>query len=109
MAQNFIQEGDQIEIPILAAVVTGAPVLYGTKLGIPLRSSTVVGEPVSHRFAGVFEFAKTTSEAWAVGAALYWNDTTKKLTTTASGNTLVAWAAQPAIAAATTGQARLIE
>lgn len=109
MAQNFIEEGDQIEFPILAAVVTGVPVLYGIKLAIPLRSSTVVGEKVAHRFEGVFEIAKTTSEAWAVGDPLYWDNTTKKLTTTAGSLKLVAWAAQPAIAAATTGIASLIE
>lgn len=110
MAQNYIQEGnDGLEITIGAAVVSGAPVLYGTKLGVPLRSETDLTQKVAHKFAGVFLFDKTTAEAWTVGQALYWNDTTKKLTTTAGANVLVAWAADVALAAATTGPAKLIQ
>jgi predicted RecA/RadA family phage recombinase len=110
MAQNYIQDGRYgLEIPIGAAVVSGTPVLYGTKLGIPLRSETDTTQKVAHAFAGVWGIDKTTTEAWTVGAALYWNNTTKKLTTTSSGNTLVAWAADAADAAATTGVAKLIE
>lgn len=109
MAQNYIQQGETIEFPILAAVTSGTPVLYGTKLLVPLVSSSTVGDVIAHKTNGIFEFSKTTGEAWAVGAALYWNDTTKKLTTTASGNTLVAWAVLPYAAGATVGNARLIE
>jgi predicted RecA/RadA family phage recombinase len=109
MAQNFIQEGHQIEFPILAAVVSGKPVLYVSKLLVPLGTATAVGTVVAHRTVGVFEIDKTTGEAWAVGTELYWNDTTKKLTTTVGSNVKVAWAVTPQIAGATSGLAKLIE
>ncbi len=109
MAQNYNQTGDTIEFPILAAVVSGTPVLYGTKLLIPLVSSATVGDIIAHKATGVFTIDKTTGEAWAVGTPLYWDDTTKKLTTTAGSLKLVAWATYPQIAGATTGQAKLVE
>jgi len=112
MAQNFIQRGDiGLEITITSAVVTGVAVLYGTKLGVPLRSETDLTQKVAHGFSGVWSCDKTTAEAWTVGAPLYWNNTTKKLTTNAAAgaNVLVAWAADIVAAGDATGPAKLIE
>jgi predicted RecA/RadA family phage recombinase len=52
---------------------------------------------------GVFTHAKTAAQAWTVGAKLYWDDTNKVFTTTASGNTLVGAAAVAAANPTDTG------
>jgi predicted RecA/RadA family phage recombinase len=50
---------------------------------------------------------KTTGEAWTQLQTLYWNDTTKKLTTTAGSNIIAGWAWESAASAATTGTVKL--
>jgi predicted RecA/RadA family phage recombinase len=51
------------------------------------------------------DIAKTTGEAWTHGQKLYWDNTAKKLTTTAAGNTLVGAAAQAQAAGDSVGRA----
>jgi predicted RecA/RadA family phage recombinase len=45
--------------------------------------------PVVLSTAGVFDLPKTTANDVRTGAALYWNDTAKEVTTTATGNTKI--------------------
>lgn len=47
------------------------------------------GDPVACHVAGVFQVAKLSSDANAVGESLYWDDTNKWLTETAGGNLYV--------------------
>jgi predicted RecA/RadA family phage recombinase len=57
---------------------------------------------------GVIDHAKKNSaEAWAVGDRVYWNDTNKNFTTTASGNTLAGVAVAAALNPSGTGRLRL--
>lgn len=46
---------------------------------------------------------KTTGSSWTKGQKLYWNNTTKKLTTASTGNTLRGFAAEGATSDAETG------
>lgn len=53
---------------------------------------------------GLFdECAKATGSAWTEGQKVYWDDTNKRFTATATGNTLVGFAAAAAAAGDTTG------
>ena len=58
---------------------------------------------------GVFELTKIGSQAWTVGALVYWDDTNKRCTTVATANLLigVAVAAVAGGAGNTTGRVRL--
>lgn len=47
--------------------------------------------------------AKATGEAWAIGAALYWDNTNKRFTTTSSGNTAAGFAGSIQESGDTTG------
>ena len=38
---------------------------------------------------GVFDLTKVGSQAWAVGEKIYWDDTAKEATKTATSNTLI--------------------
>ena len=42
--------------------------------------------PFVGQITGVVNVTKTGSQAWAEGAVVYWDDTAKDFTTTASGN-----------------------
>jgi predicted RecA/RadA family phage recombinase len=107
MAKNFVQPGDVLEITSAGAVVSGAAVLVGSLLGVALNSVAGAGEKVSLAVQGVFDLPKVGSQAWTVGALIYWTGTA--CTTTASTNKLigVAAAAVGSGAGETTGRVRL--
>ncbi len=76
-------------------------------IGVILVFANVTAEE-GEKFAavpsGLFdECAKATGSAWTEGAKLYWDDTNKRFTTSATGNTLVGFAAADAASGATTG------
>lgn len=93
--KNFIQTGEIIEVTAPYDVASGGGVLVGSIFGFAVTSA-VSGAKVNIKRKGVFEHAKTSAQAWTQGASLYWDNTAKVLTTTASGNTLVGAAALPA-------------
>ena len=92
--KNFIQPGEQIEVTLAAAVASGEPMLIGSLFGVAVKAGEI-GEKVVFSLEGVFELTKVTADVMAQGAKVYWDNTAKKLTTTAMGNSLVgvAWAA----------------
>lgn len=86
-----------------AAATKRVPIVISSKVYIPLNT-TDADERNAYVYDALIDGAdKTTGEAWAFGAALYWNDTTKKFTTTSSGNTLCAYALEPKLSADTAG------
>lgn len=88
--KNYIQPGDTVTVTAPYDVASGGGVLVGTLFGIATGSATS-GEEVEIKISGVYEHAKTSAQAWAtVGLAIYWDNTNKVFTTTATDNTLVA-------------------
>jgi predicted RecA/RadA family phage recombinase len=86
--KNFIQPGDTLTVAAPYALTSGQGALVGTMFGV--ASTTVAnGAEVELQTVGVFDLAKADSQAWAVGAAIYWDNTNKVCTTTASGNTKI--------------------
>jgi predicted RecA/RadA family phage recombinase len=83
--RNYIQKGDNITVDSPADVLSGAGVIIGNLFGVA-NGDAQTGKPVVLSTVGVFDLPKTTANDIAVGAALYWNDTAKEVTTTASGN-----------------------
>ena len=41
------------------------------------------------QLTGVIDLAKVASQAWTAGAKVYWDNTAKRATNVASGNTLI--------------------
>lgn len=64
---------------------------------------------VTGYLTGTFDLKKVGSQAWAVGAVVYWDNSNKQCTTTSSGNTKIgiAVAAVGSGAGETTGRVRL--
>lgn len=121
MANNLIQPGDTITYVLGSgetAVASGKGILIGVMVGVVIslqrndqtvfkNQASAEGDVAEVRLEGVYLLEKTTGEAWSQGAKLYWNNTTKKFTTTASGNTFGGYAWAAALSAATTGEVSL--
>lgn len=103
--KNYLQHGDTLSLTAPAGgVVSGTPYLIGAALFGVAAHSADAGAAFELRRRGVFNsMPKTTGEAWAEGAALYWDNTAKKFTTTVGTNTLVGAAVVAALAADTIG------
>ena len=88
-----------------ASAVTAAmvPVVISSKVFIPLNLSDADADNAYVIDALAKDAPKATGEAWTMGQKLYWDNTAKKFTTTATSNTLCGYAAAPAASADTTG------
>lgn len=100
--------GEVLDYTASGAITTGVPFLLGTRLAIPLKSG-VSGDVIPVMMEGVFLLTKATGAGtnWAQGGIVYWDDTAKKLTGVASGNTAIGIGALIAATADTTGQVKL--
>lgn len=98
--KNYVQAGGVLTVTAPAALLSGAGVLIGSLFGVACGDAAS-GADVEIQTVGVFDLPKATGAAWTVGQRLYWDDTAKNLTGTASTNKLVAIA----VAAAASGDA----
>lgn len=106
--KNFIQTGDTVEMTAPSGgVVSGVAYLIGAMFGVAQKTAA---EDEKFAFArkGVFEFGKTTSQAWAEGDPLYFDPGTGKLTNVAGNLRRVAIATKAAQSADTTGEAVIV-
>ena len=104
--KNFVQDGDAVTIPAPADVASGAGVLASTLFGVA-QHDAVSGANLTISTEGVFEMAKVSAQAWTVGAAIYWDNVAKLMTTVATANTLVGKAVVAAVNPSATGVVRL--
>ncbi len=79
--KNYIQPGDLIEVAAPAPIKSGDGVKIGALFGIAAINAET-GEAVNIKTTGVFEVAKADADEISVGDVLYWDDTTKEVTTT---------------------------
>lgn len=104
--KNYVQAGDVLTVTAPANVLSGAGVLVGSLFGVACGDA-LSGAEVEIKTKGVFDLAKATGAAWTVGQRLYWDDTAKNLTGTASTNKLVAVAVAAAASGDVVGRATL--
>lgn len=91
-----------------AATVAHVPVILAAGLlGIPMTSEDADIENVFSIEAEALAVPKATGQVWTGGAKVYWNNTAKNFTTTASGNTLCGRVITPAASADDRGQIQL--
>lgn len=83
--KNYVQPGNVIDALMPAVVTSGDGVQVGTALFGVAVDSYASGATGQLYTRGVFDLAKTTAEAYAAGARLYWNSTTKLVTTATGG------------------------
>lgn len=92
--QNFIQVGDQIEVVAPAALASGEGVVIGGMFGVA-TTAAASGAPVVLRLRGVVTLPKGSGALTQFQKA-YWDATNKRVTGTATSNSLIGTAARPA-------------
>ena len=90
--KNYLFQGDNITLPAPYAVASGAGALIGSIFGVA-STDAAIGEDCVFVRRGGFTLPKPGSQAWTIGAKVYWDSTAKNVTTTSSGNTLIGAAA----------------
>lgn len=104
MAKEAIefQDGDVIDYTLAADVAVGQVVPLGTEMiGVAVTAGKI-GEVIALDVEKVYEVNATTADVIAVGDVVYFNTTTRAITTTATDN-IRAGRAVSAKAAATAG------
>ena len=101
MATNYVQDGKRLLTTngLGTTLASGGAILVGDTLRIAVAdiANGATGECDTE---GVAEVPATTADTWSDGAAVYWNNSTKKLTSTAGSNKCVGIA----VGAKTNGQ-----
>lgn len=104
--KTAIQDGEVLTLAAPYDVASGAGALVGTIFGVAqVTAASGADVPLVRR--GVFTLAKATGAAWTLGAKLYWDNTNKVCTTTATSNTLIGAAAAAAASGDATGSVLL--
>jgi predicted RecA/RadA family phage recombinase len=106
MAKNYIQEGDTLNLTAPYAVASGGGLLVGALFAVALVT-LANGASGSCATEGVFELAKNSAEAWTQGQKIYWDNTNKVCTATATSNTLIGVATEPAANPSSVGRVKL--
>lgn len=92
--QNFVSPGDVVQFTAPSGgVTTGLGYLIGGQF-VVATNTVAVGLPFEGAARGIFDLVKNTGEAWTEGALIYWDNTAKKCTTTATSNTHIGYAAR---------------
>lgn len=104
--KGYIQDGDTLPFTAPYDVPAGGGVLVGALFLVAI-AAVLSGGSGQGRRRGVMDVPKATGEAWTQGVKIYWDNTAKKLTTTAASNTLVGAAAQGQASADTVGRAMI--
>lgn len=107
MSTTYLGPGDTLEFTAPSGGVTaGVPVLIGDTLVVP-TSSVAQGLPFRGKSTGLHTVPKAGSQAWSEGVVVYWDNTAKNFTTTATANRRAGIAAAAAQSSDTTGVVKL--
>jgi predicted RecA/RadA family phage recombinase len=93
--RNYIQPGDSITVTAAAIAASGEGVKMGNLFGVA-SGDAAMDDKLVLTTTGVFELPKVAANTFAVGAIVYWDDTAKVVTSTASGNTRIGLAVSAA-------------
>jgi predicted RecA/RadA family phage recombinase len=106
--KTYVQPGNTITLAAPYAVASGDGLLVGSIFGVAIAAAAL-NDPVETIVDGVLDLKKVGSQAWTVGAKVYWDNTNKQTTTTSSGNTLIGVAVEAVGSGAgeTVGRVRL--
>lgn len=92
--ENYKQPGHTLPLIAPYDVASGGGALIGALFGVA-ATAVLSGQEGEFSLVGVYGLPKATGVI-NQGAKVYWDNTAKVVTTTASGNTLIGAAAKPA-------------
>ena len=107
--RNYVQPGDSLAlaVPYAGGVTSGQGVLVGALFGVAAVDG-VQNAVIECQTKGVFDITKEPALGITAGARVFWDNTNRRLTTTATGNFQVGIAAVAALAADATVRAVLL-
>lgn len=86
--KNYVQDGEVITLAAPYAVTSGDGLLVGSIFAVA-TGTAANGAPVEAKLNSVFELTALSTDTASVGAKAYWDNTNRRVTTTASGNSLI--------------------
>lgn len=86
--KNFIQNGSIVTLIAPSNLISGQGVLVGAIFGVATNDA-LQGAPVEAIRAGIFSLGAVTADTLATGDKVYWDNTAKRITKTATNNVLV--------------------
>jgi predicted RecA/RadA family phage recombinase len=101
--KNYIQEGDSLTVTASYDRTSGQGMLVGAMFGV-VMADVLSGGTVAMAREGVFDLTKVSAQAWTQGEIIYWDDSAKECTTTATSNTPIGFAALAAANPSSTGR-----
>jgi predicted RecA/RadA family phage recombinase len=103
--KNYIQEGEVVTLTAPYAVSSGGGALVGALFGVAV-TDVANGAEGEFSIEGVYTLPKATG-ALTQGAKVYWDNSAKKVTATATDNTLIGCALKAAASGDATAVVRL--
>lgn len=104
--KNYIQDGETVDMTATADVTSGQGVKKGVLFGVAV-ASVKSGETMSLKTTGCVSLPKVNAQAWAEGAAVYWDNGNGRCTTASAGNLLIGCALAAAANPSAEGTVRL--
>ena len=104
--KTFVQPGLSVLLPMPYDRTSGQGVLVGALFGV-VAVDVLSGASAEVAVNGVFDITKEAPLVIAVGARVFWDNTNKRVTTTATGNVAIGHAVVAAASADTTARVRL--
>lgn len=107
MAKTYVQEGNHLDVVAPAGgVVSGTAYVIGDIFGVALTTAAA-GEWFVLDVEGVHQLPKTSGDVMAQLVRVYWDNTAKRVTVTATSNRAIGVAAKAAGAGVTQAEIRL--
>ena len=107
--KNQVQDGDVITVTAPYAVTSGQGCQVGAALFGIASGDAASGATLELQVEGVYDVTALSTDTAAVGDLLYWDNTNKRLTTTATSNLKVGVAVAAKASGATTARILLNE
>lgn len=87
--KNFVQDGDVLDLTAPYDVASGDGFLVGSHIFAVAVAAALSGAAVRGKRTGVFDLKYTVAADIAAGAKVYWDNSAKNVTGTASSNKLI--------------------
>lgn len=105
--KNYVQPGETVTVTAPYALTAGDGCLVGTLFGVACGTYANGATDAELQLEGVYDLTALSTDTASVGAALYWDNSNKRLTTTSAGNTKVGVAILAKANGDTTARVRL--
>ncbi len=105
--RNYVSEGEAIVVAAPYAVTSGQGVLVGSLFGVA-AADAANGADVVIATSGVYDITALSTDTTTVGVKLYWDNSNRRLTTTASTHVCVGYATAVKASGDTTARVKLV-